>query len=253
MNNGRERGTSRPGVSNGQYNPAVLQNDQPGEIRLFFAGMQPDTKNAVSLANPRIVVDKSNPKAAAAIFAAQQWNILTSNFGISAISSVAYGNGVWVAGGNAGNLRTSTNDGVTWNTQTSNFGTSAICSVAYGNGVWVAGGQGGTLRTSTDNAVTWNTQTSNFTLIINSVAYGNGVWVAGGQGGTLRTSTDNAVTWNTQTSTSNFTSSILSVAYGNGVWVAGGGLGMLRTLSDALSYYPVNLMSSYNVAGYINQ
>ena len=212
MNNGRERGTSRPGVSNGQYNPAVLQNDQPGEIRLFFAGMQPDTKNAVSLANPRIVVDKSNPKAAAAIFAAQQWNILTSNFGISAISSVAYGNGVWVAGGNAGNLRTSTNDGVTWNTQTSNFGTSAICSVAYGNGVWVAGGAGAALRTSTNDGVTWNTQTSNFG-----------------------------------------TSTILSVAYCNGVWVAGGGLGMLRTLSDALSYYPVNLMSSYNVAGYINQ
>jgi hypothetical protein len=60
------------------------------------------------------------------------------------------------------------------------------------------------------------------------------------------------VTWNTQTS--NFGSSnINSVAYGNGVWVAGGAGGALRTLSDAPSYFPVNLQSSYNVAGYLNQ
>ena len=140
-----------------------------------------------------------------------------------------------------------------WNTQTSNFGTTNINAVAYGNGVWVAVGDAGALRTSTDNAVTWNTQTSNFGVsIIYSVAYSNGVWAAGGVGGALRTSTDNAVTWNTQTS--NFgTSTIYSVAYGNGVWVAGGAGGRIRTLSDALSYYPVNLMSSYSVAGYLNQ
>jgi hypothetical protein len=140
-----------------------------------------------------------------------------------------------------------------WSTQTSNFGASSICSVAYGNGVWVAGGPGGTLRTSTDNAVTWNTQTSNFgSSAICSVAYGNGVWVAGGNGGALRTSTDNAVTWNTQTS--NFGSSAINaVAYGNGVWVAVGAGAALRTLSDAFSYFPVNLQSSYNVAGYLNQ
>jgi len=116
------------------------------------------------------------------------WNTQAANFGASTIFSVAYGNGVWVAGGAGGALRTSTNDGVTWNTQTSNF-TTTICSVAYGNGVWVAGGLGGTLRTSTD-AVTWNTQTSNTTATIFSVAYDNGIWVAGGSGGTLRTSTE---------------------------------------------------------------
>jgi len=75
--------------------------------------------------------------------------------------------------------------------------------------------------------------------------------VAGGAGGTLRTSTDNAVTWNTQTS--NFTTTICTVGYGNGVWVAGDLAGRLRTLSDAPSYFPVNLQSSYNVAGYLNQ
>ena len=121
----------------------------------------------------------------------QFWNTQTSNFGTSAISSVAYGNGVWVAVGDAGRLRTSTDNAVTWNTQTSNFGTSIIVSVAYSNGVWVAGGSGGPLRTSTNDAVTWNTRTTNFgTSTIFSVAYGNGVWVAGGGLGTLRTSTE---------------------------------------------------------------
>ena len=151
MNNGRERGTNRPGVSNGQFNPAVLQNDQSGEVRLFLAGMTPDTKNAVSLANPRTVAGKSNPKVASG--GIQNWNTQTSNFGtstIDSVKSVEYGNGVWAAVGFAGKLRTSTNDGVTWNTQTSNFGTTVINAVAYGNGVWAAVGQGGTLRTSTE-------------------------------------------------------------------------------------------------------
>jgi len=180
VNNGRERGTSRPGVSNGQYNPAVLQNDQPGEVRLFFAGMQPDTKSAVSLENIRAVAGKVNKKAASANGAiaagdAQIWNTQTSNFGGQVPVSVAYGNGVWVAAGLAGTLRTSTNDGVTWNTQTSNFGSTNIYTVGYGNGVWVAGGVLGTLRTSTNDGVTWNTQTSNFgSSFISSVAYGKG-------------------------------------------------------------------------------
>ena len=130
MNNGRERGTSRPGVSNGQYNPAVLQNDQSGEVRLFFVGMQPDMKSAVSLENIRTVVGKVSVKAtsagaASAAGGAQIWNTQTSNFGASVICSVAYGNGVWVAAGSGGALRTSTErvyniaasttiDGYTW-------------------------------------------------------------------------------------------------------------------------------------------
>jgi len=36
------------------------------------------------------------------------WNTQTSNFGTSIIRRVAYGNGVWVAVGDGGALRTST-------------------------------------------------------------------------------------------------------------------------------------------------
>ena len=67
------------------------------------------------------------------------WNTQTSNFGNSTISSAAYGNGIWVAGGGGVALRTST-DTINWNTQTSQFGSSLIFSVAYGNGTWVAVG-----------------------------------------------------------------------------------------------------------------
>lgn len=160
------------------------------------------------------------------------WTTVTSNFGATNIKSIAYGNGVWVAVGDSGQIRTST-DTVTWATRTSNFGTTNINHVAYNN-IWVAVGNTGQLQTSTD-ATTWNTQTSNFgTTNINRVAYGNSIWVAVGDSGQLRTSTD-ATTWNTQTS--NFgTTNIRSVAYNNGVWVAVGDSGQIRTSINAIDW-----------------
>ena len=65
-----------------------------------------------------------------------------SNFGSSVVYSVAYGNGTWVAVGNGGTLRTSTNNGVTWNTQTSNYPSTTIFSVAYANGTWMKSYEG---------------------------------------------------------------------------------------------------------------
>jgi hypothetical protein len=160
------------------------------------------------------------------------WTTRRSHFGLTSIRSVAYGNSLWVAGGYAGQLRTST-DAITWTTRTSNFGAyDSIYSVAYGNSLWVAGGGNGQLRTSTD-AVTWTTRTSNFGGQIRSVAYGNNLWVAGGEYGQIRTSTD-GTTWTTRTS--NFTYSIYSVAYGNSLWVAAGYYGQLRTSTDAITW-----------------
>jgi hypothetical protein len=160
------------------------------------------------------------------------WTTRASNFDGNYIYSVAYGNNLWVAAGMYGQLRTST-DAITWTTQAPEFGTDAIQSVAYANGLWVAGGYNGNIRTSTD-AVTWTTRTSNFGAAnIYSVAYGNNLWVAGGYMGELRTSTD-AITWTTQTST--FPVTIYSVAYGNNLWVAGGFFGEMRTSTDAVTW-----------------
>jgi hypothetical protein len=144
------------------------------------------------------------------------WNTQTSQFGSSTIFSIAYGNGTFVAVGAGTALRTSEN-GITWTTRTSTFFT-AICAVAYGNGAWIAVGSSASVRTSTDNGVTWTTQTSNYSATICSVAYGNGTWVFGGVGGGLRTSTDNGVTWNTQTTLNYLVTGISKIAYGNGIW-----------------------------------
>jgi hypothetical protein len=53
-----------------------------------------------------------------------------------------------VAGGNSGQLHTST-DGTTWTTRNSTFSSSTqINSVSYGNSLWVIAGNSGQLRTS---------------------------------------------------------------------------------------------------------
>jgi hypothetical protein len=121
------------------------------------------------------------------------WTAQASTFGTTVIRSVAFANGLWVAGGESGQLRTSI-DAVTWVTRTSQFGATTINSVAFGDGLWVAGGSFGQLRTSTD-AITWVTQTRTFgSSTIYSVAFASGLWVAGGSGGHIRTCT-NAVNW----------------------------------------------------------
>jgi hypothetical protein len=165
------------------------------------------------------------------------WTTQTSNFATSIIQSVAYGNGIWVAGGAGGQIRTST-DTTTWTTVTSNFGTSIIYSIAYGNGTWVAGAAGGAMRSST-NGTTWTTATSNFgASTIWSIAYGNGLWVAGAAGGAMRSSTD-ATTWTTLTS--NFAStSIDAIAYANGLWFAGSYSGQMSTSTDTVTWTTVN-------------
>jgi len=175
------------------------------------------------------------------IFGGTVWTPRTSFFGASQINSVAFGNGLWVAGGVGGALRTSTN-GTSWVTRASTFGANAINSVAHNllevGPLWVAAGAAGTLRTSTDGT-TWVTRTSTFgTSAINSVVYSDGLWVAAGAAGQLRTSTD-AVTWVTRTSTFG-TTNINSVTASDGFYVAGGDAGEMRTSTDAITWVTQN-------------
>ena len=131
------------------------------------------------------------------------WTTVTSNFGNRQIQSIAYGNGLWIAGGYAGQVRTSTN-GSTWTTVTSNFPSTpwkSIRSISYGNDLWFSGGDDGEMRTST-NGSTWTTVTSNFgTSRINTIAYGNETWVAGGYVGNIRKAIEETSTsWSIDTS-----------------------------------------------------
>jgi preprotein translocase subunit YajC len=161
------------------------------------------------------------------------WTTRTSGFGSTTIRVLGFGNGIYLAGGDAGTLTTST-DAITWTTRTSGFGASNIRALTFGNSVYVAGGVGGTITTSTD-AVTWTTRTSNFGgSQIEVLAFGNGLYLVGGEGGKLNTSTD-GITWTTRTSGFG-TTQINALGFGNGVYVAGGNQGVLTTSTDGITW-----------------
>jgi len=163
----------------------------------------------------------------------------------SQISSVAYGNGRWVAVGGQGRIAHST-DGISWTATVSMLPTlgvhSRITSVAYGNGRWVAvGGEG--MAHSTDGinwtAILAGAAGSTFTSPMRGVAYGNGRWVAVGFGGRIAHSTD-GINW-TATSigyeaADAVSTDFSSVAYGNGRWVAVGNQGRMVRSDDGINW-----------------
>jgi hypothetical protein len=113
------------------------------------------------------------------------WSVRTSGFGANSINGIVYGNGIFVAVGQAGLISTST-DGVTWTARTANVSTNSLKSVQYLNSNFIAvggGGNGGTggITTSTDG-ITWTKRTtpagSPGTML--SVAYGNNYYVVAG-------------------------------------------------------------------------
>jgi hypothetical protein len=158
-------------------------------------------------------------------------------------STVAYGNGLWVAGGGPGeeggysaHLIATSSDGVEWTGSTSGdaaFTGGGCYAVAYGTNLWVAGGYGGAHKIATSSdGVSWTGSASGDLAFTgggcNAVAYGNGLWVAGGSGidHKIATSSD-GVSWTGSASgdlvfAGNF-GRCNAVAYnGTNLWVAGG-------------------------------
>ena len=140
-----------------------------------------------------------------------------------AYSSVAYGNGLWVAVANTGtgNRVITSPNGINWTARTSAADNSWNC-VAFGNGLFVAVASSGTdsrVMTSPDG-ITWTARTSPVNNSWTSVTYGNGLWVAvagAGSGGRVMTSPD-GITWTSRTSAAG--NAWNSVAFGNGLFVA---------------------------------
>lgn len=103
------------------------------------------------------------------------------------IYGLAYGNGIFVAGGDGGVIQTST-DGITWTSRTSNFGTGRIRKVLYGDGGFLAVGQDGGASTShvvSTDGITWTTRTNTFgTSTLFAGIFGNGLFIIGGQNNT---------------------------------------------------------------------
>lgn len=202
------------------------------------------------------------------------WTARTSGT-TSTLNAVVYGGSVFVAAGNGGGLRTST-DAVTWTARTSGTA-STITGLAYGGSTYLYVGSaiaGGTIpvATSTD-AVTWSTNTglglnASGNTIANAfgLTYGGGLFVAVGGGDYdnggitnyqtfVKTST-NGSTWTQRYNSSGSTTvnMLRAVAYGGGLFVAGGSGGRLITSTDAITWTArtSGTTSTINAVAYMN-
>ncbi|MCL2557583.1 MAG: InlB B-repeat-containing protein [Treponema sp.] len=127
------------------------------------------------------------------------------------INSAAYGDGVFVAVGNNGNMARSEDGGFTWITidratpaypdRGSTFQTGQnINDIAYGNGWFIAAGTNGKIARSEDGGKTWKGANIGIHVrTINGIAYGEvdgkGVFIAVGAEGRMARSENNGETW----------------------------------------------------------
>jgi photosystem II stability/assembly factor-like uncharacterized protein len=141
--------------------------------------------------------------------------------GSSGGSSIAYGNGRWIAGRGNARISYSDDNGETWTDKyIQQMTTSSVDSIAYGNSRWVAG-IGNRIWYSDNNGETWSQITDSYNGSISGIAYGNGRFVAGtGNGNT--TYSDDGETWTEITGGVWDFHRVQSIAYGNGKFVAGG-------------------------------
>jgi hypothetical protein len=151
-------------------------------------------------------------------------------------TSVAYGNGRFVAVGDSGiNGRiTVSNDGVNWTSITAPQ-TNQWEGVTYGNGLFVAVAINGTNRVMTSpDGINWTLRSAVSANQWSSVTYGNGLFVAvtvDGIANSVMTSPD-GINWTARTGGLN--GGWMNVTYGNGQFVAVAWTGSTtRTMSSS--------------------
>ncbi len=159
------------------------------------------------------------------------WHSLESSVAGYLLSSVAYGNGLFVGGSAVDAGLVVSPDGVQWTAEGS--GTpSPMQSVTYGNGLFVAAGNQGAIATSA-NGVNWLRPASGVTSQLRGTAYDRGQFVVVGDGGVVLAST-NGVDWERRDP--GYGGSIYSVASGNGTFVAGADAGVVLTSGDGVQW-----------------
>ena len=167
------------------------------------------------------------------------WTTVTSTVfpvGASAINTVAYSNGRWIAGGIAGppgstiGVIARSDNGTVWataNTTAFTAGAGQVRSIAYGNDRWIAVGDSGRMAYSTDNGATWTQVPDSpfdfgFLARVRGITFANNRWVAVGDSGNMAYSA-NGENWTAvRAANSGISGPINAVAYGNGRWLAGG-------------------------------
>ena len=156
------------------------------------------------------------------------WNPVTAGIGTELISSVAFGDGIFVATlpGTTNNQYMTSTDGQTWSSlkNVSQTVSANIPTVFFANGKFIIT-SGETAYVSTDDTSTWNpeiiiTPQGTLSASLSGLAYGGGHYVIGTNSGYIATSND----FDTWTVTSNQSGTpIYTLAYINGVFVASSG------------------------------
>ena len=153
----------------------------------------------------------------------------TQTVGSRSYNAITYGDGLFVAVGDYGQISTSTN-GTNWTTQT--VGSDAYNAITYANNKFMAVGSGAAILTSPDGT-NWTTQTvgdEHYRAII----YGDGTFVAVGASSTISTSPD-GTNWTTQTVGSG-SFHYNAITYADNKFVAVGASGTISTSTDGIDW-----------------
>jgi hypothetical protein len=138
------------------------------------------------------------------------------------LNGITFGNNTFVAVGESGTVRYSSDNGSSWDNGTSGT-TREFYEIAYGDNTFVAVGQRGTHSYSGDNGNSWSTGTWSSTNDITGVAFGNNTFI-GVSSTYLTKSTDNGSNWNLIGSGVR----VYDVTFGNSKFVASGAVGAIQ-------------------------
>jgi hypothetical protein len=158
------------------------------------------------------------------------------------ISSIAYGNGLWVAVGGNGRIAYS-NNGINWSAVRGDpFGGQLIRSISYAKGMWVAVG-GNVKITYSNDGINWSSvEDSPFRWAagVYDVFYGNDRWVAVGSGRHIAYSVDGKI-WDRLPNVGNealpirhhiYGQLLTSIAFGKDRWVVTNDTGYIAFSDD---------------------
>ena len=172
----------------------------------------------------------------------------TSGLACQGFNTIAYGNGVYVAGGTpigTGNSFATSTDQITWTGQGGSTKMTNVNQITYGNGIFIAVGTketaGSTIMKSTDG-ITWTNLTNVYgSYLGRCVAYYQGRWIVGGSAYYgINYSDNNGTTW-TLSSTSSYnmySTQTNAIAYGNDIVVSvGQGTGNTLAISTDFGVY----------------
>jgi len=220
----RWRNITSSTVNDGCYNWTVPDTPSDQCLVRIVSHQGDDACTDVSDCLFSIVADTPLPCGAA-------WQ--SSNYtGNDILHAVTYGNSMFVAVGEQGQIMTGT-DGINWTNRDSGI-TNHLYGICYGIDVgrYAAVGAGGRIITSPDG-IDWTRQTSGIFTRLNAIAYGINRYVAVGDNGTILTGTD-GLTW--EQSPSGVTANLQAIVFGNGKFVAVGANGTILTSPDGIAW-----------------